>query len=71
LSPGQFTGNPQGETLPGVRCCPKNEVAGKWGLKWLFFKTGEIYGLLLYHFIFIMALYHCQENEIPLPVSSV
>jgi hypothetical protein len=43
-SPGQFTGNPQGETLPGVRCCPKNEVAGNWGLKWLFFKTGEIYG---------------------------
>jgi len=41
-SPGQFTGNPHGETLPGVRCCPKNEVAGKWGLKWIFFKTGKI-----------------------------
>ena len=45
LSPkywGQFTGNIQGETLPGAHCCPKNEFALKWGLKWIFLKTGEI-----------------------------
>jgi len=45
LSPkyvGQFTGNPQGETLPGARCCPKNEFARKWGLKWIFLETGKI-----------------------------
>jgi len=45
LSPGnlgQFTGNPQGETLPGARCCRKNEYAGKWGLKWIFLETGKI-----------------------------
>jgi hypothetical protein len=44
-SPGnleQFTGNPQGETLPGARCCLKNEFAGKWGLKWIFLETGDI-----------------------------
>jgi len=56
---GQFTGNPQGETLPGARCCPKNELAGKWGLKWIFLETGEI----LRDFI---APFHPQDSIMPL-----
>jgi hypothetical protein len=39
-----ISANHQVKPLPGTRCCPKNEYAGKRGLKWVFFETGEIQG---------------------------